>query len=327
MNICYSLFDYTGLVSILSLFNAEKIDSESIHLYVLFDERGPTLVPYLERIVSQYHVKLTLLDARLINTFCEAHGIPAWQGHYLTYARLYLSVLCPNVDRMIYVDSDTLVLKSLKELWSFDLKGKALGAVHEVSYYDVSYNNDQIGPNLSETMNAGVLLMDLNRLRKIGLVSNFLQRGGNVLKSGGTDQDFLNEALIGDVAYIPLVYNSYALIRAFPYHAYKKHTIAFERYSKSQFCAAQRHPTIAHFNATAYDRPWYQDNCCRYSHKWRSLYKIIFHHRFTPVSLPSGHGFSTRVYRKLRFFISRCLPLSLSYAIVRRLKPVHHSSK
>ena len=75
--------------------------------------------------------------------------VRTWGG--IVFARLWLPLMMPSVDRCIYLDADTLVRRSLRALWSTDLKGNLLGmnwgTVEEYGY------------------NSGVILMDLKAMR------------------------------------------------------------------------------------------------------------------------------------------------------------------
>ena len=45
--------------------------------------------------------------------------------------RFILADLLPSLDRIIYLDVDTLVLRDLTELWRTDLEGKFIGVVKD----------------------------------------------------------------------------------------------------------------------------------------------------------------------------------------------------
>ena len=93
--------------------------------------------------------------------------------------RLMIPELCPELDRAIYLDADIMVNLDVTELWDTDLRGCPLAAVREPGTSNLYYN-------------AGVLYMDLKRLRADG---NFLQRCLDVLQESDAqwpDQDAMN---------------------------------------------------------------------------------------------------------------------------------------
>ena len=48
--------------------------------------------------------------------------------------RLRIADLLPDLDRVIYLDADTMVLSSLRPLWEEDLGGKPIAAVRDIGF-------------------------------------------------------------------------------------------------------------------------------------------------------------------------------------------------
>src|SRR5699024_7797502 len=86
--------------------------------------------------------------------------------------RFILADLLPSLDRIIYLDVDTLVLRDLTELWRTDLEGKFIGVVKDVL---INLNVAQkIVSERKSYFNSGMLLMDLNLFRKYDICSNLI---------------------------------------------------------------------------------------------------------------------------------------------------------
>ena len=77
----------------------------------------------------------------------------------MAWARIDL-MKCLPVDRAIYLDSDLLVRKDLRELWNTDLKGHAIAATLDV-WIPMGHSGVGRGPYF----NSGVVLMDLVKVR------------------------------------------------------------------------------------------------------------------------------------------------------------------
>jgi lipopolysaccharide biosynthesis glycosyltransferase len=108
-----------------------------------------------------------------------------------TYYRLKLPIQCPNINRMIYIDSDTLVLKDLTKLYTLNFgKNYILGRL------DLLSNElDSLGVYINNYINAGVLLMDLYNLRKYNYYHNFteyLNKHNNYRYLNHHDQTLIN---------------------------------------------------------------------------------------------------------------------------------------
>ncbi|KAF7799109.1 hypothetical protein EIP86_010339 [Pleurotus ostreatoroseus] len=71
-----------------------------------------------------------------------------------------LDVLAPKLDRLLYLDADLLVRDDLRKLWGTDLGGNCLGAV-----LDIGIPMGHAGIERGPFLNAGVLLMDLAKMR------------------------------------------------------------------------------------------------------------------------------------------------------------------
>ncbi|KAK7392392.1 hypothetical protein VNO78_20829 [Psophocarpus tetragonolobus] len=95
----------------------------------------------------------------------------------LNYARIYLSGIIPGyVKRVIYLDSDIVVVNDIAKLWEVDLQGKVLAApeychANFTDYFTDLFWND---PELSRTFegrkpcyfNTGVMVMDVEKWRE-----------------------------------------------------------------------------------------------------------------------------------------------------------------
>ncbi|GLT42567.1 hypothetical protein SLA2020_165590 [Shorea laevis] len=97
----------------------------------------------------------------------------------LNYARIYLAdILPPHVKRIIYLDSDLVVVDDIGNLWEVDLEGKVLAApeychANFTKYFTNLFWSDR---NLSSTFegrtpcyfNTGVMVVDIEKWRQGG---------------------------------------------------------------------------------------------------------------------------------------------------------------
>ena len=101
------------------------------------------------------------------------------------WAKLDLFEILP-VERVLYLDADILVRDNLAPLWKTDLQDQALGAVPDVGH-PMGYNASDKRPYF----NAGVLLMDLTKIREMGIVK-LMEKGTKMRNAKFRDQDALN---------------------------------------------------------------------------------------------------------------------------------------
>lgn len=315
MNVCYLCFDPTAVVSLASLLQIEsKHGHPEVNLYLFIDHSRFTLSDEaaLHQEVSSYGASIHELDCRPVFSFCESKGL--WKfGTYLTYCRIFLPQMCPDLDRILYLDSDTLVLRPLDSLWALNLGGKYLAAVRDPGYSLSSIGTD---PNKGNPawINAGVMLLDLKKLReaKFSEAVSTISRSESLLMA---EQGFLNTHFSAHFYYLSPAFNSQYQLKFLSYSEYKNTHFVFDDFSKAHFREAQHCPYIEHFNYYVFNRPWYRSNWSKYSHKWRALYRHCYHHRPSLETI-SGDNCLRRIHRAFRIVLSRVLPGPWFYHIV-----------
>ncbi len=108
----------------------------------------------------------------------------------LTYYRLILSELLPNVDKIIYLDCDTVVNTSLKELFETDLNDYIIGGV-----LDARVKHKKKWRN-SKYINAGMVVFNLAKIREEHIENKFYEyTKNNIAKIETGDQDIINYTL------------------------------------------------------------------------------------------------------------------------------------
>ena len=142
-----------------------------------------------------------------------------------TFYRLSLGELLAKHKRVVYVDSDTVVLGDLRELYDLDLGGKAVAAVPDVimkSFVSSGvpalkeaggapagiYLKERVGMGSrgDEYFQAGLIVIDLDEFRRLRIgedaYKDLLARRYWFL-----DQDVLNKHLLGHVKFLDLSWN------------------------------------------------------------------------------------------------------------------------
>ena len=162
----YISFCYTSMLSVL--------DSKQIFSFIIFYIIIPKgfkkkNIRFLESLYEQYeyfNITFLLMDDRWNNAFT---------ARYLTihtYFRYSLAELIPKLNKIIYIDVDTICLTDLSNFYNLNFKGKVLlgrglhvNKINNQSYY---------------TINAGILLLNLKEMRKMKIEKKLL----NIMKNG-----------------------------------------------------------------------------------------------------------------------------------------------
>lgn len=119
-----------------------------------------------------------------------------------TYFRLFLPELYPQYDKVLYLDSDIIVLGDISELYNIDMGTNLVAAAPDdiIQYNKVFQDYAELVVGVAKYQhyfNAGVLLMNLDELRKFNFQEKFLYLLEKVKFSVAQDQDYLNRLCKG----------------------------------------------------------------------------------------------------------------------------------
>ena len=162
---------YTALVytSMLSVLNSKEYYSYILFYIVVSKDFKEQNKCFLESLYEQYdyfNITFIRMDDRYKNAFTAS---------YLTihaYYRYSLGELIPNLNKIIYLDADTICLTDLSNLYNLNFRGKViLGRI---------LSSGKSIKNKCPFINTGVLLLDLLGMRKMKFEKKVL----NILKDG-----------------------------------------------------------------------------------------------------------------------------------------------
>lgn len=124
-----------------------------------------------------------------------------------TYFRLFIPNLYPQYKRAIYLDSDIVVLDDIANLFNIDIEDNLIGGITDGAVKNIEifkeYVEKVIGVNYWKNyFNAGVLLMNLDELRKFGFQDKFIYLLETTKYAVAQDQDYFNRMCKGRVKII-----------------------------------------------------------------------------------------------------------------------------
>ena len=100
----------------------------------------------------------------------EIDNFPVYQKRYPVeiYFRLFATKYLPkDIERILYLDADTIVIKELKELYEMDFEGNYFIAATHIKKILHKFNQIRLDLEKDEPyINTGVLLINLKELRK-----------------------------------------------------------------------------------------------------------------------------------------------------------------
>jgi lipopolysaccharide biosynthesis glycosyltransferase len=162
--------------------------------------------------------------------------------------RTFLPELLPDVERVLYLDADTVAIDSLRALWATELGDAYVGAVTNVwEPWNASYP-ESLG--LSRPyFNSGVLLMNLELMRRddcIGRIVRYGREHPDGLPWG--DQDVLNVVLGERRVELHPRWNCMNSVLNFAWAA--------EVFGAAAVDEARASPGIRHFEGPSINKPW-----------------------------------------------------------------------
>jgi lipopolysaccharide biosynthesis glycosyltransferase len=157
---CDSNYALPLTVCLTSIFENNK-DSQ-IEAYILYSSLTDEQKNKLQRLAEQYRQKINLIPVAS-HYFSSA---PTLRWSKETYYRLLINEYLPkNLNRVLYLDCDTIVNKAINELYILDLKDKCLASIEEKNSQNVR-SRLGLNPN-GQYFQSGVILFDLDKSRKI----------------------------------------------------------------------------------------------------------------------------------------------------------------
>ena len=124
-----------------------------------------------------------------------------------TYFRLFIPELYPQYSKALYLDSDIVLLRDVADLFNIDLGNNLVGGapddVIQTMQVFRDYAEKVVGvAHYQNYFNAGVLLMNLEELRKFKFQEKFMYSLETIKFQVAQDQDYLNRLCKGRVKMI-----------------------------------------------------------------------------------------------------------------------------
>ena len=193
----YVPFLAVALQSIIENSSKEYFYSIKI-LYTNIEEENKKKILKYER----ENIKIEFVD---LNYYIEDVKDKLYTRDYYTkttYFRLFIPNLYPQYNKAIYLDSDIVVLGDIAKLYNEDIGDNLVAAVPD----DVIQTNKVFQDYVERVVgiatyknyfNAGMLLMNLDEMRKFDFQNKFLYLLGTVKFAVVQDQDYLNRLCKG----------------------------------------------------------------------------------------------------------------------------------
>lgn len=155
----------------------------------------------LNGLLEQYNIQYRLYKVDIVRDYLDNFKIPLWRGTEVANARLFASEIVQDTDKVLYLDSDTIITNSIKEIFKMKMDFP-VSAVRELEV------SSYLPQDINKYYNSGVLLFNLTKWEEESCTDKLyreLSLYRDILKF--PDQDLLNLALHDSIGDLPFNYN------------------------------------------------------------------------------------------------------------------------
>ena len=182
--------NYVGITIVSMLSILENADGESFEFIILYSSLSDSALRKFEWIKSykKCNVRFVKVNREEFNNYPTVNWVTT-----AAWFRTKIPELCPDCEKVLYLDSDTMVLSSLKELFLTDLKDNYVAVVCDPKTGD---------------FNSGVILFNCTFWRNeqvFNKIKNYVEVNGKNIKCA--DQEVLNVICASRKLMLPQEYN------------------------------------------------------------------------------------------------------------------------
>ncbi|MDD6798674.1 MAG: glycosyltransferase family 8 protein [Clostridia bacterium] len=255
-------------ISLMSLFENNRAISD-IDVYVLSNGICDENIKRINQLALMYNRVIHIVD---INEELSKINKIETSWDISIYSRFFISDILPdNIEKVVYLDCDTLILQRLDELFNFNFeKEKTVYGV--LDRYNVN-SPDRLGLEDRIYINSGVLLIDLKAWRENNTADDLLSQCDK-RNWKFPDQDIINYSLNGKIGILHPRYNVNKFTSVLPYeYAQKLSYQGIDKYySQKMYEQAQQKPYIVHFSGSMFNRPWQKNSRQPYHEVWKEYF-------------------------------------------------------
>lgn len=260
---CNESYMEQACISLLSLLDKNQ-DLDELQIHFAEDALTRQSKVRIQKLVSGYQRTVVFYPLKGI-----LRGLPL-QGKdrhpYTIYSKLFMGFL--KVNRLLYLDCDTVIVGGLRELEQLELSDDLAAGVR-MPYSSLALKEAGQASGRIHICD-GVVLINLYLWRK----EQIEQKAVEYIKRYKGMPPMLSEGVLNYVCRerirpLPPQYNLMSSMILFRSAQIKKIFGVKNYYMESELKEARKHPVIIHYLAELYQRPWYQDS----DHPYRAYYQ------------------------------------------------------
>ena len=243
IHVSYSLDSklvYPTYISMLS--GLENCNSENLLIYhlLLSHDFNKSEIPFFETLKEKYTVKIYYYI--IPNIFGQMRK---WtSGTDCVYYKILLPFMFPDLERIIYLDGDTLIRKDIYEMYNYPFNGSyILGFPFYMGYIMKRYGIKKP----EHYINGGVLLFNIKKIRKdkkdLDLLYGTIKKWN---KWAFLEQDSINFIFYPKIGFLPLKYGIYMIGDKVAFKALSR--FVYSKLNLTEGYEAVKDPALVHFS-------------------------------------------------------------------------------
>lgn len=250
-----------------TIYSVQKYASrdDELHFYVMCNGILEEQKADLSQCIQKRKGKITFLKSFAM----ACSSLPNCSaGSQVAYYRYFLPELLPDLQKILYLDSDLLVLSSLAELFNTNLENNYIAGASDIGYNIYRILDAKKYFIKGRYINSGVLLMNLSLMRRDGLSKKFYDTTIEYKdKLVYSDQDIINMVCNGKIKLISYKWNVKNILTH--ESSYIKRYCQIYSKHKQDIITAIDKPSIIHY--ITFEKPW-NSYACNLADKWHSIY-------------------------------------------------------
>ena len=272
----------------------------------------------MKRLAKKYGNNLYIYEIKPLEEYLDFKFDTKWRNSVILARLLIDKILPSNIDKLLYLDWDTIVRWSLKDLFSIDMWNKIIWMSIEPTIDKTRKNS--LWLHDYPYFNSWVLFIDFKKWRKEKIwdkIINFYRENRD--SCFAPDQDAINVSMKDEIFILPPKYNFYNIFWQYPYRFMIKLMDNVPYFSKKEYMDSVKDPIIIHYlweerPRRVWNRHKYRDDYKKYlwmtyrkdtpAEEWWRIYFICWY----------IFNFFMKRFPRLRYkFINYLIPKFMDY--------------
>lgn len=304
----YAFMLATSIESILS----NKNQNDDINIYVIHPDFEPKIVKNIRQVVrNRASVSFIKFDLEALKNYPKTF-------HIMGYAKALIPSLLLQINKVLYLDVDTIILGSLKPLWKTSLNDNYVAAAQNQFYEKIIESENRTKyrkryKNVKLFFNSGVMLLNLKKMREDDIEKKFIYEMENHTHYFG-DQPIFNYLFGEKVIYLSPIWNAQSNL-----FIHKNFDPGHLITPPIELKKAIANPVIVHFSGCHYIDKYhfFHGTFLYFMHKtpWRKLSRIVHEKGLEPMI--------DKTVDQLNLFEFLWIKISLFWKFIKYMVQIH----